>query len=352
MTLRDQLSHARVVVMCGPGGVGKTTCAAAIALASASSARRVLLLTIDPARRLADTLGIVDGGVAGSEVSADGVDVHVVMLDAPRQWDALIQRYAPDEETAQRIIKSPLYRSITGRFVHGHDYIAMEMLYDAATSGEWDLIVIDTPPTRHAVDFLDAPTRMADFFSSRLLKWLVAPGGTSVTSVAAKAFSAVAQRILGGQFLADIADFFGALATLSTGFVERGRAVAQLLIDDATTYVVVTTTEEFPRDEARHFTAEVRARGGHLAAWIVNQVYAPVGEGETQWARSSDALRDSITAAARRERGRIEKDELAIMQLATEAPVAVGYRRDDMSGSVSELVLFGRDLLDSELTGQ
>ena len=351
MSLRDQLGHARIVVMCGPGGVGKTTCAAAIALGSATASRRVLLLTIDPARRLADTLGIADGGLAGSDVSADGVDVHVVMLDAPRQWDALIQRYAPDEETAQRIIKSPLYRSITGRFVHGHDYIAMEMLYDAATSGKWDLIVIDTPPTRHAVDFLDAPTRMADFFSSRLLKWLIAPGGTSVTSVAAKAFSAVAQRILGGQFLSDIADFFGALATLSTGFVDRGRAVANLLIDDATTYVVVTTTEEFPRDEARHFTSEVRARGGHLAAWVVNQVYAPVSEGATTWSGGNDSVQRLLELAATRERGRIERDELAIMQLAAEAPVAVGYRRDEMSGSVSELVAFGRDLLDGELRG-
>ena len=351
MTLRDQLRPARVVVMCGPGGVGKTTCAAAIALGSAAADRRVLLLTIDPARRLADTLGITDGGLAGSDVSADGVDVHVVMLDAPRQWDALIRRYAPDDDTAQRIIKSPLYRSITARFIHGHDYIAMEMLYDAYSSGPWDLIVIDTPPTRHAVDFLDAPTRMADFFSSRLLKWLIAPGGTSVTSVAAKAFSAVAQRILGGQFLSDIADLFGALATLSTGFVDRGRAVANLLIDDATTYVVVTTTEEFPRDEARHFSSEVRARGGHLAAWVVNQAHAPVADGATTWSGGDESVQRLLAAAATRERGRIERDELIIMQLAAEAPVAVGYRRDEMSGSVSELVAFGRDLLDSELRG-
>jgi anion-transporting ArsA/GET3 family ATPase len=349
MTLRDQLRPARVVVMCGPGGVGKTTCAAAIALGSAAADRRVLLL--DPARRLADTLGITDGGLAGSDVSADGVDVHVVMLDAPRQWDALIRRYAPDDDTAQRIIKSPLYRSITARFIHGHDYIAMEVLYDAYSSGQWDLIVIDTPPTRHAVDFLDAPTRMADFFSSRLLKWLIAPGGTSVTSVAAKAFSAVAQRILGGQFLSDIADLFGALATLSTGFVDRGRAVANLLIDDATTYVVVTTTEEFPRDEARHFSSEVRARGGHLAAWVVNQAHAPVADGATTWSGGDESVQRLLAAAATRERGRIERDELIIMQLAAEAPVAVGYRRDEMSGSVSELVAFGRDVLDSELRG-
>jgi hypothetical protein len=300
---------------------------------------------------LADTLGIVDGGLGGSRVSADGATVQVVMLDAPRQWDALIHRYAPDRATAERIIASPLYRSITGRFVHGHDYIAMEMLYDAATSGDWDLIVIDTPPTRNAVDFLDAPSRMADFFSSRLLKWLMAPGGTSVTSVAAKAFSAVAQRILGGQFLADIADFFTALATLSSGFVDRGRAVASVLTAPSTTYLVVTTTEAFPVDEAAHFTREVTARGGAVGAWIVNQAYAPVSDEASEWAEGPDSIADALRAAAQRERRRISADESAIARIATQATVAVGYRRDDLSGSVSELVHFGRDLLDSPLRG-
>ena len=156
MNLRGLAENTTVLIIGGPGGVGKTTCAAALALGLARDNDRILLVTIDPARRLVDTLGISDAGPAGSQIEVDGRSLHVTMLDAPRQWDLLIRRYAPDEATAERIIGSPLYRSITGRFVHGHDYIAMEMLHEAMTSDLYDLIVVDTPPTRNAVDFLDA----------------------------------------------------------------------------------------------------------------------------------------------------------------------------------------------------
>ncbi len=145
----------------------------------------MLVLTIDPARRLADALGLDGIGndvvrIDDATLGAAGVrlrgELHCAMLDMKQSWDDLIVRHAPDERTATKILSNPLYQNITGRFVQSHDYIAMERLHELHATGEWDLIVVDTPPTRNALDFLDAPSRMEEFFSSRLLRWLIAPG--------------------------------------------------------------------------------------------------------------------------------------------------------------------------------
>src|SRR5207237_9498425 len=153
--------------------------------------------------------------------------------------------------TAYRILENRLYANVTGRFVQSHDYIAMERLFDVHASGRYDLIVIDTPPTRNAIDFLDAPSRMADFFGGRLLRWLTMPyrrsgRGARVFSVASKPFYQMADRILGAQFLHDIAEFFLNFQSMYAGFVQRARAVEQLLHDRRTTFAVVTTLEGAP----------------------------------------------------------------------------------------------------------
>src|SRR5690606_7540434 len=145
------------------------------------------------------------------------------------------------------------YNNLTGKFIQGHDYVAMERLYEIYTSGRYDLIVVDTPPTRNAIDFLDAPDRMADFFSSRLLRWLIAPYRSSFVGFASKPFYSVADRILGSQFLSDIAEFFILFQTMYDGFVERAGAVTRLLGDPRTTFVVVTTLESAPAREAGYF---------------------------------------------------------------------------------------------------
>ena len=169
-------------MFCGSGGVGKTSIAAATALAAATRlGGKVLVLTIDPARRLADALGLEAVGNVERRVDLTSCtdeprgELWAAMLDTKRSWDELVLRHAPDEETAYRILDNRLYHNITGRFVQSHDYIAMERLFDLHASGEYDLIVIDTPPTRNAIDFLEAPARMADFFGGRLLRWLTMP---------------------------------------------------------------------------------------------------------------------------------------------------------------------------------
>jgi anion-transporting ArsA/GET3 family ATPase len=194
------------------------------------------------------------------------------MLDTKQSWDDLIAAHAPDEETREHILANPLYQNISARFVQSHDYIAMERLYEIHTEGKYDLVVVDTPPTRNALDFLDAPQRMADFFSSRLLRWLIVPYRSRLVNVAARPFYQVADRILGTQFLADISEFFILFQSMYNGFVERAEAVTRLLSDRRTTFMVVSTLEATPVREAEFFSSELAARKLHLGAIVLNKV--------------------------------------------------------------------------------
>ncbi|MET0826765.1 MAG: ArsA-related P-loop ATPase, partial [Acidimicrobiales bacterium] len=206
-SLEALLTANEVVVTCGSGGVGKTTSAAALgAMAASRLGGRVLVLTVDPAKRLANALGLEQFGNVESEVPRSAfTDVGVqprgqlfaAMLDTKASWDDLVRLHAPDAATRDAILANPLYQNITGKFVQSHDYIAMERLYEIHSSGRYDLIIVDTPPTRNAIDFLEAPDRMADFFGSRLLRWLTAPARSRVLNYASKPFYSIADRILG-----------------------------------------------------------------------------------------------------------------------------------------------------------
>jgi anion-transporting ArsA/GET3 family ATPase len=194
------------------------------------------------------------------------------MLDTKQSWDNLVRRHAPDPSTAARILENPLYQNISGRFVQSHEYIAMERLYELHVEGNFDLIVVDTPPTRNALDFIEAPERMAEFFSSRFLRLLIVPYRSRLVNVASRPFYQVADRILGSQFLQDIAEFFILFQTMYDGFVERSQAVARLLRDKRTTFVVVTTLEAAPVHEAEFFIDVLTAKKLHLDALVLNKV--------------------------------------------------------------------------------
>jgi anion-transporting ArsA/GET3 family ATPase len=281
-SLDGLLASREIIVACGPGGVGKTTtAAAAAAMAAARGGGKVLVLTIDPARRLANALGlegignterrVPDEAFASAGIKPRG-QLYAAMLDTKESWDALIRHHAPDERTRDEILANPLYRNISGRFVQSHDYIAMERLFEIHAEGLYDLIVVDTPPTRNALDFLDAPERMADFFSSRLLRWLIVPYRSRLVNFASKPFYQVADRILGTQFLADIAEFFILFQTMYDGFVERARAVQRLLADRRTSFIVVSTLETVPLREAEFFAQAITERKLHLGAIVLNKV--------------------------------------------------------------------------------
>src|SRR6202035_4104167 len=178
--------------------------------------------------------------------------------DTKESWDALVRLHAPDARTRDEILANPLYKNISGRFVQSHEYIAMERLYELHSEGSFDLIVVDTPPTRNALEFLEAPERMADFFSSRLLRLLIVPYRSRLVNFASRPFYQVADRILGSQFLQDIAEFFILFQTMYDGFVQRSRAVTRLLHDRRTTFVVVTTLQAAPVHEAEFFIDVLR----------------------------------------------------------------------------------------------
>jgi anion-transporting ArsA/GET3 family ATPase len=279
----EQLMAAHeIVIACGSGGVGKTTtAAAAAAMAAVRHGGKVLVLTVDPAKRLANALGIEGFGNTATQVPPSafkeaGVnprgELWAAMLDTKQSWDDLVHRHAPDATTARRILDNPLYQNITGRFVQSHEYIAVERLYELHSEGDYDLIVVDTPPTRNALDFLEAPQRMGDFFSSRLLRLLTVPYKSRLVNMASKPFYQVADRILGTQFLQDIAEFFILFQTMSPGFVERAQAVTRLLHDRRTTFVVVTTLEAAPAHEAEFFIDVLAAKKFHLGAVVLNKV--------------------------------------------------------------------------------
>ncbi len=282
-TIPSILADHRTVVVAGSGGVGKTTVAAALgSLAARTREARVLVLTVDPARRLATALGVV--GVEGEPRLVDSSgsgELWMAMLDARQEWDRLIERHAPDQQTRDAVMRNHLYDNITRRFAHSHEYAAMERLHQLQTSGEWDLIVLDTPPSRNALDLLDAPRRMRDFFSGRLLGWLTVPATSRLTLQALRPFRLVANRILGGPFIADLTDFFVLIKTMEKGFVERATEVESSLSDESTAFVVVTTPEIGPVEEAARLIEELDRRSCPTGAIVVNRSTPRIADGRS-----------------------------------------------------------------------
>ncbi len=276
------LAAKEMVLVVGAGGVGKTTIAAAMAVtAAAEIGGRVLVLTVDPAKRLADALGV--GAIANEATRVpEAAFAHVgvkprgelwaAMLDTRQGWDELIRHHAPNARIRDSVLVNPLYQNLTGRFVHSHDYLAMEKLHELHSTGEWDLIIVDTPPSRNALDVLDAPRQMKEFFGSRLLRWLTVPYRSRLFTVASKPFYQIADRVLGSRFLQDIAEFFALFQAMETGFVEHATEVERLLSDQRTTFIVVSTLEAAPSHEANFLARELLRRKMHLGAIIANRV--------------------------------------------------------------------------------
>jgi anion-transporting ArsA/GET3 family ATPase len=237
----DLLRRHSVIVVTGNGGVGKTTVSAALGLRAATEHdRRVLVVTVDPARRLADSLGV--NGLPGEAVlvpvgRGDG-RLWVLMVEMSQAWDGLVRRCAPDASVAGELLGNELYRALTTRFVASHDYVALDHL--GLLEGEtYDMIVVDTPPGEHTDDIFAAPQRLRQFFDSRLLRWLTAGVGSGFSRVAARPFLALAERILGGDFLTRISEFFALFARLRPGLLARIETVERLLESDRSAVVEV-----------------------------------------------------------------------------------------------------------------
>jgi len=266
------IMSAEVILTCGAGGVGKTTVAAAIARAAAARGRNVALVTVDPARRLADAMGIeLSDDLAEVEIAGDG-RLWASMIDTSAAWDRLIVARSPNPETAERLLSNPIYQNITARFIQSHEYIAIERLHELGENSDVDLLVVDTPPSGHAADLLDAPARMVEFFDGNLLKWLTVPSRSRLASAATKPFFAAVDLLLGNDFVSDLSEFFGVLRTLGPGFTQRAQEVEATLQADSTKFVVVTSPAPRPCREAEAFSKQLEQRGMVASALVANRM--------------------------------------------------------------------------------
>jgi anion-transporting ArsA/GET3 family ATPase len=332
------MSGKRICVCAGAGGVGKTTTAAAVAIGLAARGQRVAVMTIDPASRLASALGLEELGNEPAPVEPDRFAVHGVAiqgelwamkLNAKQTFDQLIDRLAPDAMTREEILTNRTYRDLSSAVAGSQEFTAVAKLYELDACGRFDAIVLDTPPSRNALDFLDAPQRLSAFLEGRALKVLTAPTGAAAT-IAARgsglAFAAL-RRVTGVDLLADLGAFFGALGGVLDGFTERTAAVSKLLSDRATTFLIVTSPEPAPVEEAIFFRRRLEKTGLRFGGLVVNRMRllarrpAAIDEavlttefgGDSELAaRSLHALRD-LRALARRDAVSLRRltDELA-----------------------------------------
>ncbi|TKJ18133.1 ArsA family ATPase [Blastococcus sp. CCUG 61487] len=268
----------RIVVCCGAGGVGKTTTSAALALAAAEAGRTVVVLTIDPARRLAQSLGLTELDNEPRRVDVDGADgeLHAMMLDMKRTFDDIVVAHSTPER-AEQILENPFYQALSSSFSGTQEYMAMEKLGQLRSSEKWDLIIVDTPPSRSALDFLDAPKRMGRFLDGTMIRLLMAPSraGFKFASAGFLLFSRIVSKILGGQLLRDISAFVAALDTMFGGFRERATATYELLRRPGTSFVVVASPEPDALREASYFVDRLSAEGMPLAGLVLNRTHPP-----------------------------------------------------------------------------
>lgn len=284
--LLDELLASRKVVVCvGSGGVGKTTIAATLGLRAAMSGHKTLVLTIDPAKRLANSLGLSSLGNVETRIdpaffAAQGLspkgELWAMMLDQRRTWDDLVGQYAPNPERRDRILENRFYKQLSTRLAGSLEYSAMEKVYELERSGRFDVIVLDTPPTAHALDFLDAPNRLIDLFSHDMARKLLAPAagvGKSLVNIGSTYAQKVLSRFTGSEMLTDLAGFFAAFQGMYDGFKERAAAVKALLSGPRTGFVLVTSPNGPTIDEATFFADELAKSGIGLVAAIVNRVH-------------------------------------------------------------------------------
>jgi anion-transporting ArsA/GET3 family ATPase len=274
--------RTRVIVCCGSGGVGKTTTAAAIGLRAAERGRRVVVLTVDPARRLAQSMGLTSLDntprlVPGVAAKDDSGSLHAMMLDMKRTFDEIVEAHA-DPDRAAQILANPFYQSLSSSFAGTQEYMAMEKLGQLRRAQEWDLIVVDTPPSRSALDFLDAPQRLGRFLDGKLLRLLTAPaklGGRAYLRVLNAGFGVVTgvlTKILGAQVLRDVQTFVSALDTMFGGFRERADYTYQLLRAPGTAFLVVAAPEPDALREASYFVERLAQERMPLAGLLLNRV--------------------------------------------------------------------------------
>jgi len=338
-TLPELVAERSVIVCCGSGGVGKTTVSATFALAAARAGRRSCVVTVDPARRLADALGVESLPNTPTEVEGDWPGhLYALMLDSKGTFDDLIQRYARAPEQAESILANRLYQNLAGALSGTQEYMAMEKLYELVHSNEFDVVVVDTPPTRNALDLLDAPRRLTRFLENRLFRALLVPTRMSLRAIgmATQALLRTIAKVAGAEIVQDTVAFFQAFEGMEDGFRSRAAAVHELLADPSTAYVLVTTARPDAIAEASFFAEKLGERDVAVAALVVNRLapsFGPV-EGEPH------APTPAVPAMEALEANLVELNALA----AREEAAFSGLAAQVSPAPVGLIPLFGEDV--------
>jgi len=348
------LARKQVVICAGSGGVGKTTTAAAIAAGMAARGRTAAVLTIDPAKRLANSLGLPE--LAGEERQVDpgrldaaGLggtgELWAMMLDAKRTFDELVDTYAADEQARDAVLANPIYRELSNAVGGSEEYMAMEKLHQLHQEGRYDLLVLDTPPTRNALDFLDAPRRLARFIDSRSLAFFSASNtaGFGLLGRGTGLLFSVMKRATGVDLLQDLAGFFNAFGGMAEGFRERAQRVDALLCDSRTTFLLITSPRAAAIDEAAFFHRKLNEEGLPFGGVIANRVREPIraagGEkldGELEQLLDP-ALARKVSRTVEEHRRLAERDQRNLEQLRTRLSRKPAIVVPELAGDVHDL---------------
>ncbi|MFF8263478.1 ArsA family ATPase [Streptomyces virginiae] len=325
--------ETRIIVCCGAGGVGKTTTAAALGVRAAARGRKAVVLTIDPARRLAQSMGIdsldntprkvaTTGGGGGGEDGGDGGELHAMMLDMKRTFDEIVEAHA-DAERARAILANPFYQSLSAGFAGTQEYMAMEKLGQLRARDDWDLIIVDTPPSRSALDFLDAPKRLGSFLDGKFIRVLMAPAkvggraGMKFLNVGMSMMTGTLSKLMGASLLKDVQTFVAAMDTMFGGFRTRADATFRLLQAPGTAFLVVAAPEPDALREAAYFVERLASERMPLAGLVLNRVH---GSGADQLSAER-----ALAAAENLEEGGIvdqESGKAGLRDTAAEPPGA------------------------------
>jgi anion-transporting ArsA/GET3 family ATPase len=350
--VRTRLAGRRVVICAGSGGVGKTTTSAALAMGLAAAGARVAVVTIDPARRLANSLGLADLGneprlVDPRRFEGHGIvmtgELWAMMLDPKQTFDELIERLAPDAASRDDVLANRIYQQLSSAVAGSQEFSAVAKLYELDRSGRFDVLVLDTPPSRNALDFLDAPDRLTGFLEGRALRRFLTPTGLAAKVIGAGTgvvFS-ILRRLTGVDLLEDLGVFFRALGGLLDGFKERAEGVKALLGDPATTFLIVSSPEPEPVEEAIFFRGKLADHGMPFGGLVVNRVHALDGAGEADAAALSAELGPKLAGKVARayaeERALAERDAAAIERLRAETGDADPVVVPQLSGDVHDI---------------
>jgi anion-transporting ArsA/GET3 family ATPase len=281
-SLAEVIRNSELILTCGPGGVGKTTTAAALGVAAARAGRRTVVVTVDPARRLAEALGLEEGAATDEPHQVKGVtkratdgELWALMLDAEQTFDRLVREQSSSRKQADAVLNNPVYQAISGSLSGAQEYMAVERLHQLHSSGEWDLVIVDTPPSRHAIDLLEAPDRLVGFLSHPVYRTLTMGQRTfaKITDAASSMFLWAVKRLAGPQIVEDTVQFFRSLANIEGGLRTRAKEVSRLLRGDETAFVVVSSPRAEAVGEAEHLLDAIAEKGFPLGGLVVNLIH-------------------------------------------------------------------------------